>query len=161
MQVAPQLSSRGWVDPVPDPLLLRKCVSVGNRTRDLWICSQELWTLDHRGGLICSSPVFISQWSVSNNFYSLITNYNAQMIHKNYNQKPWYIKQGFNVEKLIRTRGSMHWYDTIFLRLPSVRRYSSDHILPAPWWSKPHQPVMRQFVLPLPASAVSGMDAGE
>jgi hypothetical protein len=22
----------------------------GNRTRDLWICSQELWPLDHRGG---------------------------------------------------------------------------------------------------------------
>jgi hypothetical protein len=24
IQVAPQLSSRGWVDPVPDPLILRK-----------------------------------------------------------------------------------------------------------------------------------------
>jgi hypothetical protein len=23
-----------------------------NRTRDLWICSQELWPLDHRGGLL-------------------------------------------------------------------------------------------------------------
>jgi hypothetical protein len=32
------------VDPVPDPLLLRKSGSAGNRTRDLWICSQELWT---------------------------------------------------------------------------------------------------------------------
>jgi hypothetical protein len=32
-QVAPQLYSRGWVDPVPDPLLLRKCGSAGNRTR--------------------------------------------------------------------------------------------------------------------------------
>jgi hypothetical protein len=40
IQVAPQLSSRGWVDPVPDPLLLR----------NLWICSQKLWPLDHRGG---------------------------------------------------------------------------------------------------------------
>jgi hypothetical protein len=50
VQVAPQLSSRGWVDPVPDPLLLRKSGSAGNRTRDLWICSQELWPLDHRGG---------------------------------------------------------------------------------------------------------------
>jgi hypothetical protein len=28
--------------PVPDPLLLRKSGSSGNRTRDLWICSQEL-----------------------------------------------------------------------------------------------------------------------
>jgi hypothetical protein len=32
-QVAPQLYSRGWVDPAPDPLLLRKCGSAGNRTR--------------------------------------------------------------------------------------------------------------------------------
>jgi hypothetical protein len=32
-QVAPQLYSRGWMDPVPDPLLLRKSGSAGNRTR--------------------------------------------------------------------------------------------------------------------------------
>jgi hypothetical protein len=37
IQVAPQLSSWGWVDPVPDPLLLRKSGSAGNRTRDLKI----------------------------------------------------------------------------------------------------------------------------
>jgi hypothetical protein len=49
-QVAPQLYSRGWVDPVPDPLFLRKVGSPGNWTRDLWICSQELWPLDHRCG---------------------------------------------------------------------------------------------------------------
>jgi hypothetical protein len=40
------------VDPVPDPLLLRKSGSAGNRTRVLWICSQKLWPLDHRGGPI-------------------------------------------------------------------------------------------------------------
>ena len=51
IQVAPQLTSRGWVDPVPDPLLLKKSGSAGNRTRDLCICSQKLWPLDHRGGL--------------------------------------------------------------------------------------------------------------
>jgi hypothetical protein len=34
-QVAPQLYSRGRVDPVPDPLLLRKSGSAGNRTRTL------------------------------------------------------------------------------------------------------------------------------
>jgi hypothetical protein len=28
--------------PDPDPLLLRKSGSAGNRTRVLWICSQEL-----------------------------------------------------------------------------------------------------------------------
>jgi hypothetical protein len=32
-QVAPQLYSPGWVDPVRDPLLLRKSRSAGNRTR--------------------------------------------------------------------------------------------------------------------------------
>jgi hypothetical protein len=42
IQVAPQLSSRGRVDPVTDPLLLRKSGSAGNQTRELWICSQEL-----------------------------------------------------------------------------------------------------------------------
>jgi hypothetical protein len=49
-QVAPQLYSRGWVDRVPDPLLFFSG-SAGNRTRDPCICSQELWPLDHRGGL--------------------------------------------------------------------------------------------------------------
>jgi hypothetical protein len=33
-QVASQLYSRGWVDPVPDPLFLRKSGSAGNRTRN-------------------------------------------------------------------------------------------------------------------------------
>jgi hypothetical protein len=32
-QVAPQLYSRGWVDPAPDQLFLRKCGSAGNQTR--------------------------------------------------------------------------------------------------------------------------------
>jgi hypothetical protein len=39
------------VDPVPDPLLLRKFGSAGNRSGDLWICSQEFWLLDHRADL--------------------------------------------------------------------------------------------------------------
>jgi hypothetical protein len=34
-QVAFQLYSRGWVDPVSDPLLLRKSGSAGNLTRDI------------------------------------------------------------------------------------------------------------------------------
>jgi hypothetical protein len=49
-QVAPQLYSRGWVDHASDPLLLGKSGNAGNRIRDLWICSQELWPIDHRGG---------------------------------------------------------------------------------------------------------------
>jgi hypothetical protein len=50
IQVAPQLSSRGWVDPVLDPLILRKSCRAGNRTQDLWICRQKLWPLERRGG---------------------------------------------------------------------------------------------------------------
>jgi hypothetical protein len=36
------------MDPVPDPLFRRKFDDVGNRTRDLWVSSQELWPLDYR-----------------------------------------------------------------------------------------------------------------
>jgi hypothetical protein len=36
------------VDPVPESLLPRISGSAGNRTRDLWDCSQELWSLHHR-----------------------------------------------------------------------------------------------------------------
>jgi hypothetical protein len=36
------------MDPVSDPLLLRKSGSAGNRTRDFWVCSQELLELDQR-----------------------------------------------------------------------------------------------------------------
>jgi hypothetical protein len=39
------------VDPVPDPLLLRKSGSAGNRTWDLCDYSQEPLPLDHRGVL--------------------------------------------------------------------------------------------------------------
>jgi hypothetical protein len=46
-QVAHHLSSQGWVDPIPDPLLLRKFGSTGDTTQDLWVCSQEVWPLDH------------------------------------------------------------------------------------------------------------------
>jgi hypothetical protein len=34
------------VDPVPDSLLLRKTGGAGNRTRDLWIRSQEEEEID-------------------------------------------------------------------------------------------------------------------
>ena len=46
------------MDPVPDPLLLRKSGSAGDRTRDLCICSQKLLPLDHRGG-----PKIITQYT--------------------------------------------------------------------------------------------------
>jgi hypothetical protein len=38
-QVVPQLYSRGSVNPVPDPLLLRKSGIAKDQTPDLWICS--------------------------------------------------------------------------------------------------------------------------
>ena len=46
------------MDPVPDPLLVRKSGSAGDRTRDLCICSQKLLPLDHRGG---QNPVTTSK----------------------------------------------------------------------------------------------------
>jgi hypothetical protein len=60
------------VDPVPDPLLLRKFGSAGNRTRDLWICSQELQSLDHRGGQYCDYPILkeITQYSKKRNLWT-------------------------------------------------------------------------------------------
>jgi hypothetical protein len=45
-QVASELYSRGWLHPVPDYYYPE------NRTRTLRVCSQELWPLDHRGGLV-------------------------------------------------------------------------------------------------------------
>jgi hypothetical protein len=35
------------VDPVPDPLFLRRSGSAGNHTRDFWLCRRGLWPLDH------------------------------------------------------------------------------------------------------------------
>jgi hypothetical protein len=46
IQAVPQLSSRVTADPIPYPVLLWKS---GNPTRDLRICSQDVWPLDHRG----------------------------------------------------------------------------------------------------------------
>jgi hypothetical protein len=40
------------VDTVPDPLPYGKSGSARNLTRDLCICSQELWPVGHRGGLV-------------------------------------------------------------------------------------------------------------
>jgi hypothetical protein len=39
LHVAPQLNLQDWVGPIPDPLLLRKSGSAGNRTWNLLICS--------------------------------------------------------------------------------------------------------------------------
>jgi hypothetical protein len=47
-QVAPQLFSQGWVDPVPDPLLHRKSGSAGNRT---WTFGYVARNSDQKDGL--------------------------------------------------------------------------------------------------------------
>jgi hypothetical protein len=85
-QVTPQLYSRCWVDPIPDLLLLRKSGSAENRARDLWICSQELWPLDHRGGHFNSSE--------GNKWKKIITSFSLCSFLFNFpfsNQKMYYI----------------------------------------------------------------------
>jgi hypothetical protein len=42
IQVAPELSSRGRVDSVPEPVLFRKACSAGNRIREPWVYSKQL-----------------------------------------------------------------------------------------------------------------------
>jgi hypothetical protein len=49
-QVAPQLCSQDWVDPVPDSLLLGGSGGAGESGPGLWVCGLGLWPLDHRGG---------------------------------------------------------------------------------------------------------------
>jgi hypothetical protein len=48
-QVAPQLYSRGWVDLVPGPLLLRKSGSAGNRTQTSGsvVRNSDHWATDY------------------------------------------------------------------------------------------------------------------
>jgi hypothetical protein len=74
IQVVPQLYSRGWVDPVPDTLL-RKCGSAENRTWDLWICSQELWPLDHRGGPMLVASIVPVGGSVNSSIFIISCHY--------------------------------------------------------------------------------------
>jgi hypothetical protein len=92
-QEAPQTYSRGWVDPVPDPLLLRKSESAGNRTQDLWICSQKLWPLDNSHHenypiIYCHviSVALDGSWIGSRTYWTL---YNSWLhLTNHYNTKP-------------------------------------------------------------------------
>jgi hypothetical protein len=54
------------MDLIPDPLLLWNSGSPGNQTRDLWICSNELWPLDHRGGQITGVKSYIVLFDKNN-----------------------------------------------------------------------------------------------
>jgi hypothetical protein len=49
------------MDPIPEPLLRRKFGIAGNRTQDLWVSSQEFWSLDHRGGPSVYIPSLMSE----------------------------------------------------------------------------------------------------
>jgi hypothetical protein len=62
--VTPQLYWRGWADPIPDPLL-RISGSTGNEPQNFWICSQELWPLDHRGSQKVTYKIVNCIWTFS------------------------------------------------------------------------------------------------
>jgi hypothetical protein len=49
-QAAPQLSHEAERTPFQSHYYSENVVAPGNWTRNLWVCSQELWPLDHRGG---------------------------------------------------------------------------------------------------------------
>jgi hypothetical protein len=58
------------MDPVPDPLLLRKSGNAGNRTRYLWVSGQKLWLLYPRGGHVNGTGTK-NMWRLSWNGYML------------------------------------------------------------------------------------------
>jgi hypothetical protein len=113
LEIAPQLSSRGWVSPVPETQLLRKSGNPENRTGDLWICRQELWPLDHRGGRSQGKP---KQKSHKNTCYRIRTNSSyflnqriiSPMVDLEFNFVPLSLK--FNLNK----RGICEWNVHIF-----------------------------------------------
>jgi hypothetical protein len=59
------------VDPVSDPVVLRKSGSAGNRDRDLWVRSQKLWLLDHTGGL--HILIFMKKYVIIINYHLFIS----------------------------------------------------------------------------------------
>jgi hypothetical protein len=69
-QVAPQLYSRGWVDPVPDSLLLRKSSSAGNIT---WTSGSVARNSDHW----TTGAVYF----LLHNIYKLSSNLTGNTIH--------------------------------------------------------------------------------
>jgi hypothetical protein len=77
-QVAPQLYSRGWVDPVPDPLIFRKSGSAGNRTRTSGSVARNC---DHK----TTEMVVLSTWARKYDqsiILSLIAKYWKQAIRR-------------------------------------------------------------------------------
>jgi hypothetical protein len=86
-QVAPQLYSRGWVDPVPDPLLLRKSDIARNRTwtsgsvdRNWAVLSKMnsrvYWKLSYKCSRhIQELPIVLIHLSLVNHFFFVCTSW--------------------------------------------------------------------------------------
>jgi hypothetical protein len=71
--VAPQLFSRGWVDLVPNPLLLRKSGNAGNRTRTSGSVARNHYTTEAVVICICTNIERQARMAVFNaNFSSKI-----------------------------------------------------------------------------------------
>jgi hypothetical protein len=66
-QVAPQLHSRGWKDPVPGPLL-RKSGSTGNRTGTSWSVANDLFA-------IFMSRIWPTFWWLDSNMYLVFSTF--------------------------------------------------------------------------------------
>jgi hypothetical protein len=79
-QVAPQLYSWGWLDPVPDPLLLRKSGSAGNRTQTSGSVARNSndKTTDIRFWHLCCFYCFVWELMLVSFWYVLYT----AIIHK-------------------------------------------------------------------------------
>jgi hypothetical protein len=109
-QVAPHLSSRGWVGSVSDPLLLSKSGSAGNRTPDLWICNQELWLLDHRGGRRKRSPVHNRSQCVGSTWRPRQTAVSEILWS---NKRQWWIMYLFSNDRILRIQAHVLWQQTV------------------------------------------------
>jgi hypothetical protein len=101
-QAAPQLYSRGWVDPVPDPLLVRTSGGAENRTR-------TSRSADHRGGLFPEFFLYLYAHTLFDRGYIYEDNIDREM---------WF---GFEIKK--NPRLNLTWMRRVYMILrtgPSV-----------------------------------------
>jgi hypothetical protein len=83
-QVTPHLCSRDLVDTVPDPLLIRQSVSVGNRTRDLCLQAGTLATRPQRR--------YHPLDTANENHWRCVESRVQVLLEAAYNNPPWNIK---------------------------------------------------------------------
>jgi hypothetical protein len=147
IQVASQLSPRGWVDPVPDPLLLRKFGSAGNRTRGFWICSQELSLLDHRGGHWCLSWAILINSAYPTSLLKI--NFNIIFLSTSWASK-WFHTTIFPYENCIHISHFYHsYYVPHLFHSPSNDVYMYVCIRGEPEIRPLHRDLQWSIVLPL------------